>query len=917
MSILGDDDDNTLVGTDDNDQLLGFGGDDSLSGLDGNDELRGNVGDDTIDGGPGADELFGFRGNDDLRGGPGDDVLRGGPDDDNLRGGGGNDINIGGDGVDTADFSDIGADVSADLNSGQAVYQGPAGVVVDELRGIENLTGSSNDDTLTGDRGDNVLDGGAGGNDDLDGQDGNDLLIGRGGADTLRGGEGDDVIRGGGGQDVTDGGPGNDTDDFSDIGAPVVADLAQGLASYMPNANVTIVEQTLNFENFIGTANGDQLFGDGGANTLQGGDGDDLLEGRGGGDLLEGGAGDDLLRGSGGNDTADGGEGIDTADFTDIGTPVTANLNTGVATYQGPAGPVTDTLIDIENLTGSMNDDRLIGDAGDNLLAGAGGDDELRGGAGDDVLRGDEIGDGSAIVVTVENLLGEGGTFLTPVWFGFHDGSSFDLFDVGAPASTGLERLAEDGVVAPISAEFVAQAGENGIDSTVFGPGGVPGPIDPGETASAVLNVNPDLVGQGFFTWATMVIPSNDAFLAVPDDAFADPIFDADGNFLGPIVIERSGADVLDAGTEVNNEIGAAFLDQTALDEGTPEGGTVQPHPGFNGSAGNPLGAPVNILSGAAVTASGAPIDPSVADFTLDDDLLLRITITQLTSEGGDDDLRGGNGNDRLEGGGGDDELRGGNHDDRLEGGSGNDILRGDNGEDELLGGTGSDTLVGGRGDDLLIGGGGADTLNGSSGDDVLRGGGGDDVLRGSSGRDTADFSDIGFDVTADLDAGSASYVTPGGVVTDQFFSIENLIGSELDDDLFGNSFRNEIAGGAGSDIIDGRGGADTLGGGLDQDTLTGGNGGDTFQFTVGEGAEVLALADIVTDFDDDADSIDVLLGGGGPVELAIDQTQNVTGDDELDTVISVVGSGEAIAVLDGINALNSDFDLNDINVVA
>ena len=37
-----------------------------------------------------------------------------------------------------------------------------------------------------------------------------------------------------------------------------------------------------------------------------------------------------------------------------------------------------------------------------------------------------------------------------------------------------------------------------------------------------------------------------------PDDPFADPIFDENGNFIGPVVIERRGSDVLDAGVEVN-----------------------------------------------------------------------------------------------------------------------------------------------------------------------------------------------------------------------------------------------------------------------------------------------------------------------------------------------------------------------------
>ena len=226
--------------------------------------------------------------------------------------------------------------------------------------------------------------------------------------------------------------------------------------------------------------------------------------------------GTDTLQGGGGNDITDGGEGIDTADFQDIGVNVKANLATGRARYVVNGNRVQDRLISIENLTGSTNDDRLIGDDNDNLLAGNAGDDILIGGAGNDLLRGDEIGAGTAIRVTVTNTLEAGGTFLTPIWFGFHDGANFDLFDLGSSASTGLERLAEDGSIEGIAAEFNAQVGNNGVDGTILGGAGVPGPIDPGESASFTLNVDPTQVGQGFFTWGTMVIPSNDAFFGCP-----------------------------------------------------------------------------------------------------------------------------------------------------------------------------------------------------------------------------------------------------------------------------------------------------------------------------------------------------------------------------------------------------------------
>ena len=55
------------------------------------------------------------------------------------------------------------------------------------------------------------------------------------------------------------------------------------------------------------------------------------------------------------------------------------------------------------------------------------------------------------VQVTVENLTSTGGVFNTPVWIGFHDGS-FDLYDMDTAASMGLERLAEDGSIAELSA---------------------------------------------------------------------------------------------------------------------------------------------------------------------------------------------------------------------------------------------------------------------------------------------------------------------------------------------------------------------------------------------------------------------------------------------------------------------------------
>ena len=102
------------------------------------------------------------------------------------------------------------------------------------------------------------------------------------------------------------------------------------------------------------------------------------------------------INGTGGSDadTIDGGEGTDTVDYSDANSAVNVNLAAGTATGGGDS----DTLTNVENVTGSAHDDTLTGDEnantliggeGDDTVAGAGGDDVLAGGLGADTLSGD------------------------------------------------------------------------------------------------------------------------------------------------------------------------------------------------------------------------------------------------------------------------------------------------------------------------------------------------------------------------------------------------------------------------------------------------------------------------------------------------------------------------------------------------
>lgn len=219
------------------------------------------------------------------------------------------------------------------------------------------------------------------------------------------------------------------------------------------------------------------------------------------------------------------------------------------------------------------------------------------------------------ISVTVENLTPGGGLYFTPVWVGLHDGS-FDTFDVGAPASASLEALAEGGDASGVRADFAALgSGRDGVILAPAGFGGAP-VFDPGDLASLVLDVDPHT--DRYFSFASMVIPSNDAFFGNADP-LAYQVFDMTGAFNGPLEILVLGSQVWDAGTELNDGLGAPF--STLGGMSTDEMAAIGTHPGLG------------VLLGTA-TAAGTTIDTLAGDFTRSGYQLARITIQQVPEPG-------------------------------------------------------------------------------------------------------------------------------------------------------------------------------------------------------------------------------------------------------------------------------------------
>ncbi len=172
------------------------------------------------------------------------------------------------------------------------------------------------------------------------------------------------------------------------------------------------------------------------------------------------------------------------------------------------------------------------------------------------------------VTVNVTNNQPAGGFTFSPVWFGFHDGT-FDAFDAGAAASSSVEAVAELGDGSGLTSDL----GGAGVSGTVMSPNAPP-PFIPGESGSATMNVGDSTVNR-YFSFGSMLVPSNDFFLG-NDDPMAYEVFDAGGNFNGPLTIQVFARDAWDAGTEENDlSDGPAFIVGQNAGDGSAEGGVV------------------------------------------------------------------------------------------------------------------------------------------------------------------------------------------------------------------------------------------------------------------------------------------------------------------------------------------------------
>jgi hypothetical protein len=173
--------------------------------------------------------------------------------------------------------------------------------------------------------------------------------------------------------------------------------------------------------------------------------------------------------------------------------------------------------------------------------------------------------------VSIENLSPSGSVALSPFTLGAHNGG-FDAFNAGSAASAGVENVAELGDGTDLTSELTAaqpSAVAATVKATVGGFG--PGIFRPGASGSIVMSLDPSL--HRYLSYGSMVVPSNDAFLG-NDSPTAVELFDAGGNFVASD-FTLTGDRIWDAGTEVNQLLGAAYVAGQDITMGTDEGGTV------------------------------------------------------------------------------------------------------------------------------------------------------------------------------------------------------------------------------------------------------------------------------------------------------------------------------------------------------
>ena len=827
-------DDTIVSGRGDDVSIGGFGGDIILGGTDGHDIILGDhglvVGEDGsaqandiistgfLDGG-GDDRILDDDGINYIIGGDGDDIVRSGVDRDWLAG----------------DYADV--------------IRGPGFVlqefvsVADGQGGVDGLTGASGSDIIiAGTKGDIAV--GGSGDDFIIGDNGRVVTNGQnlltiesqsfetGGADTLYAGTGNDVAIGGHDGDVMYGGALNGNDIL--LGDNGIVHRADGSA----NSNDVLttgyvdgggddyiqVDDGLNLviagrgaDRVIGGSERDYVIGDYGdvtrdeTSVIVAMDTSIAAPATGDRDIINAGLGDyNVAIGGAGNDEITTGHGIDVV-LGDNGRTLFANVL---------GRSVIQRMVSTSPLVGA--DDLIVtGDASDYVIAGALNDAI---GAGADTSRDVVMGDHGQIdfnadglpiaVMSIDDEIGGAdGIFTT-------DGSDIVI---GGPQNDTINAGPSD--TADSHPDYIL--GDNGI-ITIRSTGAV----QRAETTSPDIGGNDfilsggasDFIAGGFGDDTVQAGSQIDVVLG--DNGFAN--FDTQGRLTdaATTATDDGGRDTISAGSG-NDVVFGGFENDI-----------------INGNEGD------DVLFG----------DNGDVNMIINDGVTSTVDVAQThaPNHGGEDQIFGDAGRDRIVGGTFGDTIQGNADHDIIFGDharfdsslpanqnftstfvtsgddGGRDTINGNAGDDFIIGGQDNDTVFGDVGDDDIIG--GHNVRFGADGDDTIEGGDQADVILGDNGTIHRTLSGSQIDVWQKHPAPFADVVRE----IQRYDDIDRIGGN---DTIYGDNKADVpgdvggddiIHGQRGDDVIHGRGGDDELIGELGDDTITGGDGHDTILSDVG-----------------------------------------------------------------------------------
>ena len=433
--------------------------------------------------------------------------------------------------------------------------------------------------------------------------------------------------------------------------------------------------------------------GGAGSTDITGTAGNDTLVGGSGPQNIYGLAGDDSLSGGDGADRLDGGDGIDTASYASSAAAVIVDLQSGTGSGGDAEG---DTLVTVENLTGSDFADQLSGNAGDNVLLGGAGNDTLIGRAGADTLDGGtgadrlEGGDGNdlyfvdnvadtliefdnlglggidsvrstvslVLAANVENLTLLGSANIDATGNGKANyligNSGANVLDGGAGNDTMEGGLGDDTYYTNTASDIVIEAANAGTDTVL-------------STATRTLDANVEnltlqgtLAINGTGNAANNVLTGNEAINILTALDGDDTLLGGGGN---DTLRGGAGADTLDGQAGADRMEGGDGNDLYLADDA---GDTVVE---FSNAG---LGGIDTVRSSVSMILSA-----NVENLTL-----LGTAALNGTGTGSANLLIGNDGNNILDGLAGNDTIQGGIGNDRLTGGTGTDSLDGGIGQD-------------------------------------------------------------------------------------------------------------------------------------------------------------------------------------------------------------------------------------------